>query len=31
MIYEKDGIYYINKGTNYLMVKVELKNDKIIT
>lgn len=30
MIYEKDGIYYINKGTNYLMVKVELKDDNII-
>lgn len=30
MIYEKNGIYYVNKGTNYLMVKVELKDDNII-
>lgn len=30
MIYEKDGIYYINKGTNYLMVKIELKDNDII-
>lgn len=30
MIYEKEGIYYINKGTNYLMVKIELKDDDII-
>lgn len=29
MIYEKEGIYYINKGTNFLAIKVELKNDEI--
>lgn len=30
MIYEKEGIYYINKGTSFLVVKVEFKNDEII-